>query len=119
MGMELDGTVKALVTEAIFKAIDAQKREELVKAAIGSLLEKDNGFYGPKISKLQECFNNAAYQVARDIISEQMVKDEKFKAAISSVVADGLKKVWDGDKREELVTTIASSVVHWMTPKRD
>lgn len=118
MGDELDTTVKALVTEALFKAIDEKKREELLKAAIGSLLKEEGGHYGPKTSKLQDCFNQAAYEVAREIVREKMTKDEAFKGAIGTVVTEALNKVWAGDKREDLVNIIAASVTDWMTPKQ-
>lgn len=42
---DLDGTVKALVTEALFKAIDEKKRDELIKSALGALMEKNTRGY--------------------------------------------------------------------------
>lgn len=116
---DLDNTVKALVTEAIFKSIDEKKREELIRTALASLLKGEGGgSWGDRgTTPLQQCFDAAARDVARDIVREHFTKDETFKAQVAGVVKEAIEKVWAGDKREQLVNAMADVIIEGMKYK--
>lgn len=117
---DLDNTVKALVTEAIFKAIDEKKREEMMKAAIASLLKKPENqasWRGEQNTPLQDAFDTCVRQVAMEICREKLTKDEGFRKMVESVVVDAMQKVWATDKREKLIDNIAEAVVEGMKIK--
>jgi len=105
--------LQALVTEAIYKHLDEKKREELIKSAITALLEiKRKSPYEPAKSTLQECFESAVNQVARAVVGEKILKDERIKAEIAKVVNEGFEKVMSGEHRAVLVNGIAKSIAY-------
>jgi len=115
---DIDVAVKALVTEAIFKGLDEKKREELIRAAIASLIEPSRDGYGRGgPTQLQEAFNAAAREVAREVVRDRFTKDERFIGEIKKIVGEAVNKIVAEENRHRIVSAMADSLIEAMTPK--
>lgn len=109
--------IQDLVKEAMFNALDQQKRDELLKNALASLLkEPTSGYYGDrdKNTPLQKAFDEAAQSLCRRIVEEYMTGDSpeavKMREGVRDVVVKGWEKfITQGD---ELSTKIASAIAN-------
>lgn len=82
LDLKLDGDViRKLVSEAVLRTLDDNKREILIKGAIESLLKPVGERYGAT-SPLQDAFNQAIRDVARDLAREELAKDPRLKDKI-------------------------------------
>lgn len=105
--------MEAIVAEAIYKDLGAEKREELIKLALAGLLAKEtkNGSYGEKWpSHLEQCFQSSINRIAADMVRAKFEKDDDLHKQIEAVIADALKKALTGDAREKLVNDVAKAV---------
>lgn len=124
MNINLDpGSMQALVSKAIIDALTPEKREELLTNAIkGHLLApQDNprGF-GSRSgrSPLQEAFDQAVWQVARDYANKHLAEDAAFRTQVEALFRDVAAKLFAEESRETLVSTIASTIREAMTKER-
>lgn len=111
--------LRALVTDALFNGIEQKKRDELLKAALSSLLEeKRNSSFGTNKSDLQRAFDEALYTVARDIVKEHIIANPKMRNQIREVVVEAFDAVMKDEHRTELVSSIAGAIQEAFTPKQ-
>ncbi len=110
---ENDG-IKAIVADAIFKTMDVDTREKLIKDALASLLEVKESAWGSK-SALQEAFDMGLRQAAIEIIREKM-KDGETRAKVRVLVDEAFNKALDSD-RDTAISQIAEGLVEALTPK--
>ena len=105
-------SLEALVTEAMFKHLSEEKREEQIKAALASLLEKKQERFGiSSKTPLQEAFEQATWQAARKIIDEYITTNEKWREGMKKVVEKAFMSILDDEvKRSQLVTNMASAL---------
>lgn len=110
--------LKAIVVEALFKGIEEKKREELVKAALTSLLEEKSSNWGPRKSDLQRAFDEAIYSLARETVRDYVQKDERWNSELKKVIEAALNRVLANDSgRETLIGQIANAIQIALTPK--
>jgi len=108
-----DTAMKARVIEAMYKSLDDQKREHLIKNAIAALLEEKpsgHGVYGARTSPLRDAFNDAIQQVAREVVFEQVRAPGPIRERIEKLCGDALGKLVLADD-SLLATEFATALV--------
>jgi hypothetical protein len=99
-----DETLNALVTEAMFRALDEKKREELIKAALEALIKpvQQGGCGSRMTTPIQDAFERAIREVAHNIVCE-MCKTDEAQDAIREVVFE--KMLTDKDRLASEMTS--------------
>ncbi len=108
-----DEAMRSLVHKAIFDSISTEKRNELVEAAIKGLLTPKESYPGmrEKESLLSTIFNQSVMQVARDIIKEDLSKDDKFITELKKVFYDSWTRLIDDENnRNQLVEKLSDQL---------
>lgn len=88
-----DVATRTLVVEAVLKAIPQERRDQLVKEALATLLVPQGSGYGEKRSTLEDAFRSATYDMARKHAEEWLRTDERFAKAV--------KELHDRRRRED------------------
>jgi len=109
-----DTAMKALVIEAMYKALDDKKREELIKAALESLVRpKDLGGYGQRgKSDLELAFEIAVSDLAREIVRE-MIATDAIRQRVRELATAAFEKMLTN--RDALANEMASALVAAIT----
>jgi len=104
--------LKALVTEAIFKSLEAGKRDELLKGAISSLLEKKRtGSWSPEKSELEQAYEQAIRQIAYEEVSRMLKEDKGIRAKINDLVLKAFDEVISNTStHSQLVQNLAGGI---------
>lgn len=100
---------RAIAADAFTKAMTPEKRDELIRAAIVNIITpKDNGRFSstPNKSILQEAFERAVNDYAREWCKNWILNDPECKAQLEDVVRAGWVKALVTD-RESTVNKIA------------
>lgn len=96
MNIQFDNDqLKAVISEAILRNFDEQKRDALIQGAITHLLTPERPGYGGKAeSPIERAFRDAlrwqAEALARDMISN----DETIKAKLKGLIVDAMERVF-------------------------
>jgi len=110
--LEINDNVKAVMVKVLYESITTEQREKLLQDALASLMipsKRENWQHSEQPSPLVKIFTECAYDIARKIISEQMMKDDKVKSGIEKLYAEALARVFDTD-REQTVSRMAASL---------
>jgi hypothetical protein len=107
--------LKSVVSEAIVKSLDEEKRNALIQGAIQALLtpQQTSGYYGRKETPVEQAFNEAVRNVAHKVAEEMLAGDERVRARLKELMNAALVKVMD-DNREATVTKIADALAAGM-----
>lgn len=108
--------MKEVVTKAIFDSLEEKKKEQLIKAALESLLTVGNSSYN-RTSPLQDAFNDAVRIKSREIISEKLANDEAFKAELNKLISEAMTKFFT-QKREEAIDKMVDGLMYIYTKDR-
>ena len=113
--MPTDSELQALITEAIFRHLGDQKRDELIKNALKTLLEPEpstNHWDRDKRSRLQKAYDEAIHKVARDQVEQALVGNEGVKKAIQQIIEDSFKKALETPElRDKLIHQVSQAIV--------
>jgi len=107
--MEIEDGMKAIVAEAIFQKLDQGKRDTLLRDAISHLLQKGSTGYNQS-SKLEEAFQNAVSQCAKEIVSDKLKNDEKFKENLKDIICKAFDNAFN-TKKDKLVDQITDAIM--------
>jgi hypothetical protein len=113
---DTDTAMKALVIEAMYKSLDADKREALIRSAIATLLSpstKGHGYYGSQTTLLQDAFNDAIQQVARELVFEEVRKEGPIRERIRALCGEAMGRLVladDGALATELSTALVRAL---------
>lgn len=106
-----DAATRALVVDAVLKAIPQEKRDQLMKDALATLMvPKSNGLYGDRSSTLEEAFKGATYDMARQHAKEWLEKDERFAKAVRELTLGVVEKMLEPTAREKILEGIVGAV---------
>lgn len=111
-----DEMLKSIVSEAILKSFDDQKRDALVQGAIKHLLtppQKDRYSYGEPKSPLQEAFEYGIRNVSIRICGEILENDENVKEKIRGLLNDAMVRLTETN-REKTVEKLADAIAAGM-----
>lgn len=107
-----DDHLKQVLSGAILQMIAPEQREELLRGALADLMMPKKPSYssGPAVSRIQELFNDAAVQIARDVIRAELERDGAMRTAIAAAAVASLTKVvTDSDLIESMATLIGKA----------
>lgn len=114
MNISLDSEqLKSLVSEAIFKSLDEEKRNALVQGAIAHLLTPASTGYGRAKSPIEDAFMYGVQAVATRIATEILENDEKVKEKIRDLLNESLVRVMETN-REETIRKLADNITRGM-----
>jgi hypothetical protein len=107
--------MKDLVSEALLRTLDDEKRDALVKAAIAHLVapNKTPGYYGRQASPLEDAFNQAVSWLARDIARKQLEEDAGLHAKIVGLLNEAMERLLTTN-REKTVERLADAIAAGM-----
>lgn len=106
--MSTTEAMNALVATAMMQALDQQKRDELIRRAIETLLTPASSNYGRGKSPLQDAFDMAVQSTAREIISE-MLTTENVRDQIRTMCGKAFQAMATDDG--ELASGMARAIV--------
>jgi len=110
--LEINDNVRAVMVKVLYESITTEQREKLLQDALASLMvppKRENWHHSEQPSPLVKIFTECSYDIARQIIAEQMTKDDKLKSDIEKLYAEALAKVFVAD-REQTVSRMAASL---------
>lgn len=118
MQINLDETMmKSLVSEALMKSLDEEKRNALIQAAIEHLLTPQKDYSGrPQPSPIESAFRYALTDCAKRIAEDHLASDAAIAEKIRGLITDALVKITETN-REETVRGIAATLIAGLTPK--
>ena len=106
--------MRVLVQKAIFDSMDPSTRDELVSRAIADLIAPQADSWARGRSKLQDIFQQATAEIARDVVRAQLATDASFKAQLADIVARALEKALATD---QIVDSVTASILNGLTPR--
>ena len=116
MEITLDNDMlKSVVSEAILKSIDDQKRDALVQAAIRHLLTsaQPTSYNRNPSSPIQDAFEHGMRNVAVGVCRDILEKDESVREKLRGLVADAVTRLMDTN-REKTVEKLADAIAAGM-----
>ena len=121
MEVKLDiDLVRDTAAAAIVEAIGKEGRERLVKDAVSYLLTNHRDYRGNVMEKspIEQAFQGAIMQVAREVISQELAKDSTIREKIRKVVEEAAMRMFDLD-RDKLVDGMARAMQSFLSSWRD
>lgn len=111
-----DTQLREIIKSGIFAAITPEKRDELVKAGIESLLliqEVSSGSYGNKkqTSKMGEAFEQAIYKLCNQL-ADEIVNEPENRARLRTFVLSAFEKMLmaDYDSKSKLTDSLSKAL---------
>jgi hypothetical protein len=111
MEIKVDGAMlHDVVSAAILRSLDERQREDMIKAAIASLLTPKDSYGGSRrATPLQDAFFSAMRTVAERICTETLANDAAVAVRIKALIAEALERVLV-DKRENMIDKLAVAI---------
>ena len=118
LGLEQE-QLKGIVSEAILRSLDDQKRDALVQQALQYLLTpQESGYsYGRKKTPLEEAFEFAIRSVAGEVVSDHLEQDAQVKERLNGLVAEAFAKALEND-RERITDRLADAITSALTGEK-
>ena len=105
-----DDQMREIVSAAILQTVTTENRDALIAQAIANLLAPNSSGYGRKESPLQEAFNSAVFNKAKQIVVEALDLDETLNTKIKAIVIEAAEKALSEEKRGEMINSMASAI---------
>lgn len=110
-GTPQNEALNALVLTAMMQALDQQKRDELIKSALATLIaprKADSGYHSKVLpSVLEEAFGNAVEMLARQLVNEMVRNDAAIRTHVQALCTQAVEKAFaDSD---DISTKMASA----------
>lgn len=104
------GSVEALVHKAILEQIGEEARDKLIEGALRYLItQPQGGGYGPKVSPLQQAFNNALTAAANQVAMDLVATSPKIKERINELLGETLGALMGHEGYDEAAESLASA----------
>lgn len=115
MNIQLDSEMmKGLVSEALMKALDQEKRDILIQSAIKHLVTPEDHYGSRRESPLESAFRNACHNVAQTTATEMLTNDPAFQARVRQLLDEAMVRVMDTN-REATIERLAEAIAVGMT----
>lgn len=111
--------LNAVIAGAILQSLTPEKRDELLRDAVASLMvppPKDSWGPRPK-APLLEAFERAAVQVANGIVRDLLANDAGFKAQVTGLITAAVEKAMVN--RDEISDRLAQRLGDLLTNSRE
>jgi len=108
-----------IISGAILAFLKPEAREELIRKAVEEHLTKpQSGQYGKKEpSILQDAFNRAVAQVAREEAVKAVQEDSRVREGIKRMISEAVDKVLTGDEYGSVVSKLADAITDGLTSR--
>lgn len=106
-----DNQLNAVIAKAIIDTMTPDRQAELLTNAVSSLINKKASDRYDSPTVIQNAFNNAVADVARQVATEKVNSDPDMRAAIDKLYLDSWKKLTEGDGTYALLTEKISSAM--------
>ncbi len=112
--------VKSVVSEAILKSLDDQKREAMIQGAIKHLItpSSDRYGYGQKLTPVEEAFREAVRTVCAKLAQDLIENNEDVKTRIRDLLTESMERVLTSN-REVTIARVSNALIDGMAYKRD
>lgn len=96
-----DEQLRAAVAGAIIQTLTQEKREELISHAVQALLTPPptrNSWDKPLPSPIQQAFDVAVENVAREVAKEQVRSDPALRARLAELITKAVERLMNSDE---------------------
>ena len=111
--MDLNDSMKGVVSKAILDSFTLKKQKELIQEAIKDLLTSKRKYPGThnaeETTPIGEIFERAVFEVARELVTADLEKNEAFKAEVRQLYQDAWRKTID-ENREKLISALSDAM---------
>jgi hypothetical protein len=109
-----DDQMREIVSAAILQTVTVENRDALITEAIANLIAPTpSGFGGRKpISPLQEAFNGAVHDKARQLVTEMLNSDHTFSTKVNAVITEAVLKAFNDEKRDVMINAMAHAIAN-------
>lgn len=107
-----DAAMKDLVAKAVFDTLTPEKKDELLKAAIVTLITERKRYSGDKTpsTPMGDLFERAVQSIADDLIKEDLKQDAKFKEQLVNLYREAWERVFnEGEAREKIIENLGGA----------
>lgn len=111
-----DDQLKQVIAGAILETITPEKRNELLREAVGNLLIA-KAKYNEGKTVMQEAFEYAVQLTAREMIDKKLKEDVDVIAKIKLLIDEAVIRAIDGN-RENLIEKMASNFAKFLAGER-
>ena len=99
VSLNLDGdALKVVAAQAILDQLTPEKKEDLIRQSIVALITPKKGssyqFGAPTSTALQDAFDYAVAEIAREVLKEQLAEDSESMKKIRDVIAAGIMEAF-------------------------
>jgi len=107
LGLNLsESQLRELICVAIFEKLDPKAREQMMVAALASLMEPRRGEYGKVLkSQLQEAVDQALLKVAREVCTQEFGKAE-MREQIVVLIREAQARIF-GNERDRTIEKLS------------
>ena len=113
-----DENMKDIIAKAVLDSMTPESRSEMIQSAIKSLLVTPTGNSYNKKSPLQDAFDDAVREVARQTAREQIVGSSEIATAITAMISEAWTKLMTDENRTKLVDRLVSALEKGLTGDR-
>ena len=102
-GLNIDAdALKTITAKAIVDSLTEEARQELVLQAIENAIHapKSKGYGPEEKSALQQAFDYAVAQIAKDVVKEFLEKDTETRDKIVDVIHNGIMEAFETNAAE-------------------
>ena len=113
MDIKLDtASIKELIGESIMVSLNTEKRDALIQGALSYLLTKTTNTYNNRQedSPLESAFKHALGNIAREIATEALEKDERVRETIRKLIVEAVESLLDDKSYNNLVGKISAAI---------
>ena len=119
MDVKLDSaTMEGLVSKAIFDMLTEDKRDELIRGAIQSLMKRPSGSGYNAMTELERLFAEAAQTAARKLIIQKLDGDAAFQDGVKQVFEKAWVGAFTGDAGDKLAEKMSGAFRQALTGDR-
>jgi ethanolamine ammonia-lyase small subunit len=107
--------LREATTQAIMGILTPEVKAQVIQEAIRSVLAPSTNGWDKGKSPLTLAFEGAVHKVAREVIEEQVVKDESIRARLSELLSqakDKLLKLDQEDLGKKIADAFVASIEH-------
>lgn len=121
-GLQFDeAQLRTIVAGAVMQTLTADQQKTLISTAIETLItpkKADSYPYNVLPTGLQEAFNSACREMAREVISDKLDRDSEFREMLTGVINEAFQKLFLATgARETLISRMTNALLSAMTER--
>ena len=109
-----DDAMKSAVVKAVIDSMEPHLMQEMVASAVKDFITKPDKTsgrsYTDRQTPLEEAFQYAVTQLARDAVRDQLAENGQLMEKIKAAIQEAIVKAFEGEKRDEMIDHMADAV---------